>query len=175
MSSKKTKNIRTGILIETNNKYNPVFDDQAYRLCLLGLNNNEIATFFSVELIDITTWVMNYPSFGDAINRGRTIADANVVESFYKRATGYIADRVKITYDKESGQHIEHHYQELVQGDVKAQIEWLSRRQREKWRAANITILPAIQEPYDSDKEEKIPDNQIDLSKWYKDFSGGSK
>lgn len=163
---------KSAVILLEDDKYHPVFSEQVYKLCLLGLKQSEIAEFFCVDLDTIDLWKIRYIDFCDAINRGGTMADANVVESLYRRAVGYTTKKVKVTYDTKLQEHMVERYDEEVAGDVKAQIEWLSRRQREKWRAGNITIIPPA--PIDEDaantEERDLPVDQNDLFKWYLRF-----
>lgn len=70
-------------------KYKSTFCEQAYKLCLLGAIDKELADFFDVTEDCITKWKKNYPEFLLSLKEGKVQADANVAESLYKRACGY--------------------------------------------------------------------------------------
>ena len=75
--------------------YTPEFNEQARKLCLLGATDEEIADFFNVTETTINRWKNLYPEFCVSIKKGKIIADAEVAESLYKRATGYEYKEVK--------------------------------------------------------------------------------
>jgi len=77
-------------------KYRELFDEQAYKLCLLGAVDSELADFFGVAESTINNWKHDYPSFLESIKKGKDIANANVAESMYKKAIGYSHPEDKI-------------------------------------------------------------------------------
>lgn len=70
-------------------KYKPEYEEQAYKLCLLGSTDEEMGDFFGVSKVTINAWKKNKKGFLNSIKRGKQNADANVAESLYKRACGY--------------------------------------------------------------------------------------
>ena len=76
--------------------YRREFAEQAYKLCLLGATDEEIADFFGVVKQTVYDWRAAHPEFLDSITRGKIIADANVAERLYQRALGYSHEAVKI-------------------------------------------------------------------------------
>jgi len=110
--------------------YRPEFVSQVYKLCLLGLSDTEVAQFFEVSRATLTMWRDKYEHFGKAMKDGRTIADAEVAYSLYQQATGYTRRVIKSQYDKEAGRFVRDEWDEFVQGDVKAQVAWLTFRRR---------------------------------------------
>ena len=79
-------------------KYDPAYNEQVYKLCLLGATDKEIADFFSVVESTINLWKKEHPEFSESIKKGKVIADAEVAYSLNKRAKGYQYD--EITYEK---------------------------------------------------------------------------
>jgi hypothetical protein len=69
-------------------KYRPEFNDQARKLCLLGFTDAELAEFFGVCERTINNWKADFPAFLQSINDGKVVADAQVADSLYRRATG---------------------------------------------------------------------------------------
>lgn len=127
--------------------YKPEYDDQANKLCLLGLNNSELATFFDVADSTIDLWIKTHESFSGAVTRGRAIADAEVAKSFHKRAVGYQYDEVtyekvdmKIDGEELDSDDMKHEiYKKKVvtkelPPDAGAALNWLKNRQPKKWR-----------------------------------------
>jgi len=70
-------------------KFKPEYLEQAYKLCLLGATDEEMADFFGVRVTTIDNWKKKRKKFLGAVKRGKIAADANVAESLYKRACGY--------------------------------------------------------------------------------------
>ena len=114
--------------------YRKEYDDQARRLCLLGMTDKEMATFFSVTEVTIIAWRKANPSFAAACEEGKTDADARVAESFYKRALGYSHPAVKIFMPQGAEEPVYAPYIEHYPPDTSAAMSWLSNRQRKKWR-----------------------------------------
>lgn len=54
-----------------------------------GATDEEIADTFGIDVGLIEKWKLTYPSFREAIENGRTHADAQVVESLFKECIGY--------------------------------------------------------------------------------------
>ncbi len=113
-------------------KYQKSFDRDAYKLCLLGMINAELATFFEVCESTIDHWIRDKPTFRAAVRRGKALADANVAESLYKRAMGYShPDTHFAVIDGRVVQtpHVKHY-----PPDSTAMVFWLKNRQRRLWR-----------------------------------------
>ena len=113
-------------------KYREEFDIQAYKLCLLGATDEELAGFFEVNVDSIYEWKKVHPSFSETIKKGKEVADATVAESLYKRATGYNHAAVKIFNDNGSEMIVP--YVEHYPPDPTSMIFWLKNRQPAKWR-----------------------------------------
>jgi len=77
-------------------KYNPEYAQQAYKLCLLGATDKELADFFGTTEQSVNAWKKKYPEFLESLKAGKQQADANVAESLYKRACGYEHEEDKI-------------------------------------------------------------------------------
>jgi len=70
-------------------KYNKDFEDQAYKLSLLGCTNEELEEFFEISHPTFLDWRKKHPAFATAIKNGRRIANGEVIASMQKNATGY--------------------------------------------------------------------------------------
>ncbi len=79
-------------------KYQEEYNEQVYRLCLLGATDKEMADFFNVCEATFNNWKRDFPEFLVSIKAGKIDADAKVAQSLFKRATGYRYDEV--TYEK---------------------------------------------------------------------------
>lgn len=126
------------------NLYEDGFLEQAYKYCLLGATNRDLADLFSVHIDTIDRWIEGRAGFADALRAGRDIADANVAKSLYRRATGYSHPAVKVFYDKDSGKIVEATYTEYYPPDVKAAAFWLTARTRHRNKTWTMEKDPPI-------------------------------
>ena len=112
--------------------YKEDYNEQAYKLCLLGAIDEEIADFFNVCVATINNWKNKYPLFLESIKRGKLLADANVAQSLYKRSNGYEHKEDKIFNDNGTALIVPtiKHYAP----DTAACIFWLKNRQPKKFR-----------------------------------------
>jgi hypothetical protein len=113
--------------------FKPEYSEQAYKLCLLGATDKEMADFFGVSEVTFNAWKQEFPDFLKSMRDGKVSADAKVAESLYKRATGYTSKKVvtatiggEITDIKEVN--------EYIGPDTSAASLWLRNRQSAKWR-----------------------------------------
>lgn len=107
------------------------YPKQAYKLCLLGATDAELADFFEVHEDTINEWKIVYPEFSVSIKKGKDQADAEVAHKLFKRATGYEHDDVDIKMYE--GQIIETQLVKHYPPDTAAAIFWLKNRQKKKW------------------------------------------
>lgn len=112
--------------------YQIEYNDMAYKLCLLGHTDEELAKFFEVHVDTIYEWKNKYPEFSESVTRGKEIADAEVAGSFYKKATGYELDTEKIF--QYEGLIIRADTKTHYPPDAGAALNWLKNRQPGKWR-----------------------------------------
>ncbi len=112
--------------------YKEEYVEQAEKLSKLGLTDKEMAEFFGVTERTFNTWKTKHPEFLQSLKKGKTLADANVVESLYRRACGYSHEAVKIM--QYEGQPVVEPYIEHYPPDTTACLAWLHNRQRDKWQ-----------------------------------------
>lgn len=109
--------------------YREEYNEQAYKLCLLGHTDIELAAFFEVAEDTIYEWKKVHPQFSESVKRGKDKADAEVAQAFLKRALGY-------QYEEETfemGVNTKTVTKE-VPPDAGAALNWLKNRQPKKWR-----------------------------------------
>ena len=118
--------------------YKPEYDEQVEKLCKLGLTDKELGEFFEVTEQTINNWKKKYPSFFESIKKGKTLADANVVESLYRRACGYSHDeddiRTVTLPDGGGSEIVITHTTKHYPPETTACLAWLHNRQRERWQ-----------------------------------------
>lgn len=112
--------------------YSQEMNDAARKLALLGLTNAEMATFFGIDERTFYRWMNEEPAFRQAVNDGKVIADANVAESLYKRATGEHVQIEKIV--KKDGVHEVIKVMTYIPGEAGAAMNWLKNRRRQDWQ-----------------------------------------
>lgn len=115
-------------------KYREEYAEQAYKLCLLGATDKEMADFFGVDESTIIEWRKVHEQFSQSITRGKMIADANVADRLYQRALGYSHNAVKIFMPAGAESPVYADYVEHYPPDTPAASLWLRNRQPAKWR-----------------------------------------
>ncbi|MEH0668241.1 hypothetical protein [Vibrio owensii] len=113
---------------QNNNKYVKECAIQAYKLCLMGARDQDLADFFEVHRDTIFHWASLYPEFAEARKKGKVQADAEVAYQLFKRATGTSVRKEKVL---SSGVVVA--YQEELPPDVRAMEFWLKCRDRDNW------------------------------------------
>lgn len=114
--------------------YDPSMNDQARKLALLGLTDEELAKFFGVDVRTLYNWYNEAPAFFQAVQEGKLVADANVADSFYKRATGEHVEIEKAYRNKTTGEVDIIKVKTYIPGDSAAALNWLKNRKSDKWR-----------------------------------------
>lgn len=114
-------------------KYKEEYNDLAYKYCLLGATDKDLANFFDVNEDTINEWKKQHEEFSVSIKRGKEIADATVAERLYKRAIGYEhPETITASYQGQitDSKEVIKHYAP----DPTAAIFWLKNRQPKSWR-----------------------------------------
>jgi hypothetical protein len=106
--------------------YKPDYCPIAYKFCLLGATNEDLAGLFEVCLSTIGYWLRRYPAFKKAVQEGRDVADADVAHSLLQKAKGFTNPDVKIL--QVTGEAQEVPYNRYFPPDTQAAIFWLRNR-----------------------------------------------
>lgn len=112
--------------------YHEEFVDMAYRFCLMGSRDVDLARLFEVDVKTLWSWKQEHPEFGRAILDGREAADSNVAAAMYHAATGYEHPEEKI-FQYEGG-IITHDTTKRYPPNVSAGQLWLFNRQPRLWK-----------------------------------------
>lgn len=126
-------------------KYKEEYNEQAYKLCLLGATDDKLADFFEVDVSTIHRWKLEHEEFCDSIKKGKLIADAEIAEGLYNRAKGAtikVQQAIKLKQvDYDQGKRLSERETvevvDLIQEvppDTAAGIFWLKNRNPEMWR-----------------------------------------
>lgn len=113
--------------------YKTEYAQIAYRFCLLGSTDKEMADAFGVSEQTLNSWKIEFPEFLESLTRGKVFADALVAESLFKRATGYTATKV-VTANVAGVISDVKEVNDYVAPDTQAASLWLRNRQSGKWR-----------------------------------------
>jgi hypothetical protein len=119
-----------------NSLYREDYADQAFKLCLLGATDEELADFFGISVATIYNWKNEHPAFLEATIAGKIKADAEVAHSLYRSATGheFTAEKVVKVKDESGAEKFEAvRYKRFVPGDPAAAFKWLTNRRRQDW------------------------------------------
>ena len=113
-------------------KYKPDYAEQAIKLCMLGMTDAEMASFFEVSESTLNLWKDAHPEFSESIKKGKAFSDADVASRLFHRAMGYDhpEDDIRVV----SGEIVITPTVKHYPPDTTAAIFWLKNRQREKWR-----------------------------------------
>lgn len=112
--------------------------EHAFNYALLGATNEQIFRFLGLSESRAQRSKKAYPELASAIRRGRIMADAEIADSIFRKATGY---RQTETTTREirnpSGDLLSVETITITRDlppDTDACIFWLSNRQPDKWR-----------------------------------------
>lgn len=114
--------------------YREGYAEQAYKLCLLGATDEQMADFFGKAPATIANWKNDHPDFLEATTRGKLAADADIAESLFHRGRGYSHDAVKIFMPAGANDPVYAPYTEHYPPDTQAASLWLRNRQPRLWR-----------------------------------------
>ena len=117
--------------------YRNEYAEQARQLCLLGYIDKQLADFFNVSEQTINTWKNKHPEFLESIKRGKDIADAEVVDSLFKRAKGFDYEEVELKVV--SGKTSKKIIKKRALPDPTSAIFFLKNRQSKYWRDKQVT------------------------------------
>lgn len=120
-------------------KYKPEFAAQAAKLCKLGATDAQLADFFEVAVSTVALWKVQHKAFSDAIKVPKAEADERVVQSLYRRATGYEVDEVDIRVV--AGKVVQTELRKHYPPDPTAMIFWLKNRNPDEWRETKAVEL----------------------------------
>jgi hypothetical protein len=112
--------------------YAPELCGQVTDLCKLGATDVEMAEFFDISRQTFDTWKKKHPDFLAAIKAGKIIADMQVANSLFKRATGYEQTVTKIVGKGDAARAVE--VTEIVPADPASCMFWMKNRRKNEWR-----------------------------------------
>jgi len=152
-----------------------------------GLSLEQIALKIGINVGTLAKWRVKYDKIGEALKKGREIVDTEVENALLKRALGYnifLKKAMKIKKDQYAEEVIYVEEEVHIQGDVGAQIFWLTNRKPETWQNTQknkltiseetSSILKAFGNHLQEDKIESIDlKNDVAELKDYKETAIG--
>lgn len=110
----------------------------AASLAKLGCTDAEIAEAFGISVRTLYRWNKAHTEFCHALKRNKSMADSDIAESLYMRATGRAVRKTKkkrITKDANGNKNeVIEQVEETLPPDTTALIFWLKNRQPKMWR-----------------------------------------
>lgn len=140
--------------------YKDEYNDLAYKFCLLGATDTDLASFFDVCEATINNWKKEYPEFLESIKKGKFQADANVADRLYQRALGFEHDSEEIKVVDGDIERVP--VRKVYPPDPTSAIFWLKNRQPDKWRDKQDIDHTTKGDKIESVTVFKLPDNERD-------------
>lgn len=106
----------------------PDMEQQVKMIAMRGASDDEIADTFGVSREMFQKWRAAYPKFNDAVDKGRSVADANVMYALYRNATGFHYEEDAATA-KGGIVRLERY----ARPETSAQQYWLNNRKPDEW------------------------------------------
>lgn len=120
----------------TNRLFLPDYLTEVKAVAMRGGTDREMALTFGISPTLFKKWKKQYPSFREAIEKGRTRADAAVVEALFKRATGkFSIPHTEVIKYKDSYETL--HMRKHFPPDFPSIQYWLNNRKKEHWQQRN--------------------------------------
>lgn len=156
-------------------EYKDDYNEQAYKLCLLGATDKDIADFFDVTETTINNWKKDFPLFFESIVNGKKKADMEVAHSLYKSANDrividYVPIKKKKVYWLDGKRHEEEEVEvfeieKLIPSDFRSQMFWLRNRAKAQWK----------DKPEEADDDYENKANNVNVTIQIKDYSKDSE
>lgn len=134
--------------------YNPDYhDDWAWSLALKGATDQELAEAFGVSKRTILRWKNEHPSFAEAYQRGKDVADAKVKKALYQRAIGYevIEKESTVDVDPKTGESKPVRVKTItkqIAPDTMAIMYWLNNRSKGEFaQRQEVTLGGEVKTP----------------------------
>jgi len=118
-------------------KYHERFNEEVFKLCLLGAIDKEIAEFFNIRESTLNNWKKKHLKFMESMRAGKTEADTEVAKSLYESAIGFECEE-EIAFKVKDGQHKEKidkiTIKKQMPPDYRSISFWLRNRRPEQFR-----------------------------------------
>ena len=145
-------------------QYIKSYNDLAYKYCLLGATNAQLADYFGVTEQSINRWKNKYKDFKFALQKGKQVADAEVAHQLFKRATGYKHPEDKI-FCNSDGEVTTVKTTKHYPPDTGAAFIWLKNRagwrdRQDQVHSGEVTLAQAVARIVKDDKAGEQDDTK---------------
>ncbi len=103
-----------------------------------GLSDEQIAHNVGVSRKTLSAWKVKYGDIGDTLKKGKQVADFEVENALFKRATGFTTVEETEELVKDVGLTVTKRVTKYVAPDTAAMIYWLKVRDPKHWQE-NLT------------------------------------
>lgn len=147
-ATKARKGVKAPITVEASKGGRPTLynatlhPQQAHRLALLGLGDNQMAAVMGISPGTFNNWKKEHEEFLNELDQGRDEADGHVAAALLQRAVGYSHPDVDIKMYK--GDIIETPIIKHYPPDTAAALTWLKNRQPRLWRDRTVTEVVGL-------------------------------
>ena len=116
--------------------FDPRVAEKVYNLALYGMTEREMADILGIGIHTWDKWKRDHKVLKEALERGKTAADIEVVKALYKKCTGFEVqdDHIAVT---PKGQVVVTPSKKYFPPDTKAIQMWLSNRTKGRWTTIN--------------------------------------
>lgn len=117
------------------------------RLCLVegwardGLTDDQIAHNMGVASSTLREWKKRFPTFSEALKKGKEVVDYEVENALLKRALGFQYEEIIIIGGEEARRVVR-----VALPDTTAQIFWLKNRRPDKWKNKPMAAEEAVED-----------------------------
>lgn len=102
-----------------------------------GLTKEQVAQKLGIHIATLCEYQNRYSEFYEALKRGRAVADIEIENALFKRATGYKTKEIKKEVDSDGKEKLTEVVKEVAP-DTTAQIFWLKNRKPDVWNDRRI-------------------------------------
>lgn len=110
-----------------------------------GLSEEQISKNIGISRSTLKEWKQKYPAISATLKKGKEVADIEVENALFKRATGYEVEETKVEIDSNGKKHMVKITKHIAP-DPTSIIFWLKNRRPEKWRDKPMPVKATEQE-----------------------------
>lgn len=110
-----------------------------------GLSEEQISKNMGISRSTLKEWKQKYPAISATLKKGKEVADIEVENALFKRATGYEVEETKVEIDSNGKKHMVKITKHIAP-DPTSIIYWLKNRRPEKWRDKPMPVKATEQE-----------------------------
>lgn len=110
-----------------------------------GLSEEQISKNMGISRSTLKEWKQKYPAISATLKKGKQVADIEVENALFKRATGYEVEETKVEIDSNGKKHMVKITKHIAP-DPTSIIYWLKNRRPEKWRDKPMPVKATEQE-----------------------------